>query len=253
MNAPLSGHVIVALPAYNEAEGLPQLLEDLDHVLAGSTSAQTYVIVDDGSTDGTADVIRSFAESHRVLTLRHEPNAGLGPTIRDALQLAVDNASPEDAVLTMDADNTHPPQIAPGMLQLLRDGNDIVIASRYRKGARIVGLAAHREWLSIGASWLFRLLFPVRGLRDYTCGYRVYRAAVLRRGFATYGSSFVDQVGFQCMADILLKLTRFNPRIAEVPLVLRYDRKEGRSKMKVVRTVANTMCLLLRRRLGIWN
>jgi dolichol-phosphate mannosyltransferase len=107
-----------------------------------------------------------------------------------------------------------------------------------------------RRFLSYTASLLFRIVFPIKGVRDFTCGYRAYRASVLRQALSRYRREFVNQEGFQCMVDILLKLSRMHLRFEEVPIVLRYDRKGGKSKMKVVRTIYTTLTLLLKRRLG---
>ncbi len=63
---------------------------------------------------------------------------------------------------------------------MIREGRDIVIASRFEPGGHVVGLSRFREVLSLGASWMMRLLFGVRGCKDYTCGFRAYRAGVLR-------------------------------------------------------------------------
>jgi dolichol-phosphate mannosyltransferase len=92
-----------------------------------------------------------------------------------------------------------------------------------------------------------RILFPM-GVRDFTCGFRAYRAPVIRLAFERYGERFVDQAGFQCMLDVLLKLRRFGWVIGEVPMVLRYDRKGGASKMRVWRTARASLALLVRRR-----
>jgi dolichol-phosphate mannosyltransferase len=86
----------------------------------------------------------------------------------------------------------------------------------------------------------------VPGVRDYSCGYRAYRADLLRRAFAEMGDQFVNQSGFSCMVDILLKLNWLNAVIAEVPLILHYDYKKGASKMKVGRTVRETLKLAAR-------
>jgi dolichol-phosphate mannosyltransferase len=64
---------------------------------------------------------------------------------------------------------------------------------------------------------------PIRGVRDYTCGYRAYRGRVLRQAFQRYGDDFINQEGFQCMVDILLKLRKMDVIFGEVPLILRYD------------------------------
>ena len=95
-----------------------------------------------------------------------------------------------------------------------------------------------------------RIVFPTRGVKDFTCGYRAYRAPVVKEALARYGPTFLDQDGFQCMVDILLKLRRMPLIFGEVPFILRYDQKRGGSKMKVARTVGATLSLLVKRRFG---
>jgi dolichol-phosphate mannosyltransferase len=126
----------------------------------------------------------------------------------------------------------------------------VVIASRYRAESRVYGVPILRRVMSRAASLLMRLVFPIRGVRDFTCGYRAYRADVLRRAIDRYQGEFVNQDGFQCMVDILLKLRPLHLIFGEVPLLLRYDRKGGESKMRVAHTAKNTLVLLWRRRLG---
>jgi dolichol-phosphate mannosyltransferase len=125
-----------------------------------------------------------------------------------------------------------------------------VIASRYQNGSQVIGVPVTRRLLSYAGSALFRIVFPIAGVRDFTCGYRAYRASVLRRAVARYRAEFVNQEGFQCMVDILLKLSRMQLRFDEVPIILRYDRKGGKSKMKVLPTALRTLALLIRRRVG---
>jgi dolichol-phosphate mannosyltransferase len=180
---------------------------------------------------------------------RHRENQGLGATIRDGLVEAIKRAAGEDVIVTMDADDTHTPALILRMVRMIREGHDVVIASRYREGSRSVGVPRHRRALSYAASLLFRVVFPTPGVRDYTCGFRAYRAASLREATARYGEEFLDQDGFQCMVDILLKLRRMNLIFGEVPFVLRYDFKEGGTKMDVVETIRNTLALVVRRRL----
>jgi dolichol-phosphate mannosyltransferase len=206
------------------------------------------ILVDDGSSDGTARVAEQWETRMPLAVERHSRNLGLGATIRDGLVLAARSADPSDVVVTMDADDTHAPGLIVRMTQKLSEGHDVVIASRYEPGARVVGLSRWRRLLSWGAALVFRTLLPIPGVQDFTCGYRAYRAEVLKWGFATYGDHFIDQDGFQCMVDVLLKLRKGRFVFGEVPLVLRYDRKEGRSKMKVARTVKDTLLVLIRSR-----
>jgi dolichol-phosphate mannosyltransferase len=238
----------VVLPAYNEEENIGKLLERLDVTMRECGLRYEVVVVDDGSKDGTAALVESYARKLPVRLERHAKNQGLGATIRDGLRLAAMASSPDDVVIALDADNSHGPGLMPAMLQLIREGNDVVIASRFQPGAYVRGVSTFRVWMSIGASMLFRTILPIRGVRDYTCGYRAYRAEILQQAFLRFGNGFIDRDGFECMVDILLKLRALNPIIREVPLILRYDQKGGESKMNVKRTIFRTLNLLLIRR-----
>lgn len=240
--------VVLTLPAYNEQDGLPILLESFRRSMTQAGVAHRLVICDDGSRDATSEVIDSWMQTLRVARCVHTVNRGLGETIRDALRLALDVAADDDVIVTMDADNTHPPELIHDMLRHVAAGSDVVVASRYRPGARVVGLNPLRHVLSWGARMLCQAVFPIRGVRDYTCGFRMYRRSVLRRAFDTYGDQLVTERGFSCMAEILIKIAKLNVRLSEVPLVLRYDQKKGVSKMRIVRTVRNTLKLLIRLR-----
>jgi dolichol-phosphate mannosyltransferase len=180
----------------------------------------------------------------------HVKNQGLAAAIRTGLGAAVARSGPNDVIVTMDCDDTHPPRLIPQMLDLINDGRDVVIASRFQPGAKVVGVPASRMLYSIGAKWMFRILFPIHGVRDYTCGYRAYRAEAIRAAAAMYGDQLITETGFSCMADLLLKLRRLPLEMSEVPLELRYDRRGGGSKMRVLRTIRQTLMLMVRRRLG---
>jgi dolichol-phosphate mannosyltransferase len=242
--------VIVVLPAYNEEANIGGLLERIDEALNEAGLFYRVIVVDDGSVDGTAVLLSQYATSLPLTVLRHEVNQGLGAAIRDGLNLAAQEAGPRDVIITMDSDETHTPGLILRMVRMIREGHDVVIASRYRSGARVFGLSFFRTLMSYGASWLMRLVFPTPGVRDFTCGFRAYQSTVLRQAIETYQDRFVDQDGFQCMVDILLKLRPMKVIFGEVPMILRYDLKVGASKMRVLRTIRGTLSLLLRRRLG---
>jgi dolichol-phosphate mannosyltransferase len=242
--------VIVVLPAYNEAEGLPQLLSRLRDVSVGHFGASlSVVVVDDGSADGTAERARQ-AQGLSVRVVAHAHNRGLAEAIRSGLLAAMEQAADDDVIVTMDADDTHAPGLISRMTMLIEEGNDVVVASRFAPGGRTVGVPWSRRVLSRGVSTLFRLIHPIRGVRDYTCGYRAYRARLLRQAFDRWGEDFISEAGFTCMVDILLKLHRLGAVVTEAPLVLHYERKSGKSKMDVRRTILQTLSLLVRRRLG---
>lgn len=244
--------IVVVLPAYNEADALPPLLRRLHEVSVGHFgSALSVIVVDDGSGDGTAEKARQAGGGLDLRVVSHTSNRGLNEAIRTGLLAALERAGEDDIIITMDADDTHAPGLISRMTMLIEEGNDVVVASRYAPGGRVLGVPLSRRVLARGASLLFRLAYPIAGVRDYTCGYRAYRAGLLREAFARWGDEFISEPGFSCMVDILLKLHRLRAVVTEAPLVLRYGRKPGKSKMDVRRTLTQTLSLLARRRLGL--
>lgn len=247
---PGPSRVIVVLPAYNEEANIGNLLRAISETLTRERLGFSIIVVNDGSSDRTGQILEEYGPEFPLTVHRHERNQGLGATVRDGLRLATDAASGHDVIVTMDADESHVPGLMIGMIRRIREGCDVVIASRYQRGSRIYGLAMGRRAMSRMASLLMRLLFPTPGVADFTCGYRAYRAEALKRAYAVYGDSLVDQDGFQCMVDILLKLRRLPLVFGEVPLVLRYDLKRGPSKMRLWKTSVQTLRLLWARRIG---
>ena len=88
-------------------------------------------------------------------------------------------------------------------------------------------------------------------MRDYSCGYRAYRGETLRRLISTYGDSFLREHGFSCMVELLINMKRIDARTVEVPLVLRYDMKEGASKMRIMRTLSRYLVVIWRGQLAL--
>lgn len=242
--------VWIALPAYNEEKSLPPLLAQIEAALEPAGIDYGVIVVDDGSRDATAMIAREAGADGPVELIMHVKNQGLAAAIRTGLNAAIARSGPNDIIVTMDCDDTHPPRLIPQMLDEINDGRDVVIASRFQPGAKVVGVPASRMIYSIGAKWMFQTLFPIHGVRDYTCGYRAYRAEAIRAAAQLYGDQLITETGFSCMADLLLKLRRLPLEMSEIPLELRYDRRGGASKMRVFRTIRQTLMLMVRRKLG---
>jgi dolichol-phosphate mannosyltransferase len=242
--------VIVVLPAYNEEANIGKLLDRIQEAMEESGLLYRVIVVNDGSSDRTGSILDEYAARIPLQVANHAANQGLGTTIRDGIYMAAKIASKGDIVVTMDSDETHPPGLIMRMVGMIREGHDVVIASRFQPGGRVCGLTMQRRVISYLASLTCRLVFPTKGVRDFTCGYRAYRGEILHQALALYGDGFIQPTGFQCMVDILLKLRRAGAIIGEAPLILRYDRKLGKSKMKVTQTALGTLVLLARHRLG---
>ena len=225
------------IPAYNEEASVADLIDRMAHVSAEQGWRYEIWVVDDGSADATGDISRAKAAEYPVTVLRNEPNQGLGRTIRRGLREASEASGPDDVIITLDADLTQDPGYAPGMLARLDEGDaDVVIASRYRKGASVEGLSRFRTMLSFGASGLVLLTRPIHGVRDYSCGFRLYRAQTVKDAFARDGDDFVSEAGFACMVEIAERLRGY-ANFAEIPFVLHYDAKRKESAIKIGPTI----------------
>lgn len=236
--------IYILLPAYNEEKDIRSLLDRICEAFRSRQTDYSVIVVNDGSQDGTGSVVQSCAERMPVIYLDHGVNKGLGQAMLTGFQKAAEISQPGDVLVAMDADNTHDPAIIHAMVERIQSGSDLVIASRYQKGGEEIGLAFHRHLFSKTINTGLKILFPITGAKDYTCGYRAYRASLLKSAFDTYEDRFIEERGFTCMAEILIKLSRLKIQVTEVPLILRYDLKSGASKMKVVRTIARYFALI---------
>ncbi len=249
--------LFVLLPAYNEARALPILLADLETTCA--KLAHRIVVVDDGSTDCTLQVLKCFASQYQnVDVVEHGQNMGLSQALKSGFQRILafragdlddkmyDDKSLPDVVITMDADNTHPADRIPLLCAQIAAGADLVVASRYAPGGEQFGLKFGRKLLSWGAGKVMQFFFPLDGVQDYSCGYRAYKLSVLQKGFRIYDEKLIENCSFAGMVELLLKLAPLCNKISEVPLQLHYERKEGVSKMRIWTTILGYVQVIYR-------
>lgn len=242
--------VILALPAYNEAANLRPLITDAARVLGDAGIPLEIIVVNDGSSDDTGRVLEQLAAEFPLTVVTHEQNRGLGGAIKSLIRTSLERSrNPDDVIVNMDADNTHDPKyIVPMVAKIADEQYDVVIASRFRHGSREVGVPLYRRLLSRGARLVFRISLGLPEVRDYTCGYRAYRASVLRAAYGHFGEDIITRQGFACTDELLVRMSRITRKITEVPFVLRYDKKQGRSKLPFFRTVMETLKMLATRK-----
>lgn len=244
--------VYALLPAYNESENIESLINgwinqaknlkekyDLDLII---------LPIDDKSTDNTKEILMKL-DGEYVHPIYHEKNMNLGGGLNTGFRYFMENGSSGDLIIVMDADNTHDPKYCLEMIKNLYNNNlDCVIASRYCNNSEIVGVPSHRNFLSSGAKVYYNLLLSIPGVKDYTCGYRVYTYDIIKKAYQKYGDSFIQESGFSCMMEIIYKLHLLGAKIGETGFVLRYDNKLGESKMKIMKTVKNSLLTAIKLR-----
>lgn len=247
--------LFIVLPAYNEQASLGDLMKDLHAVL------QEYdyriLIVNDASTDQTLELARDYASQWgSTYVINHRENKGLGGALQTGISHVLNGLSekPEqDILITLDADNTHPADRIPLLVQKLKEGADLAIASRYAEGGEQIGLSPLRKILSWGAGKVMTFFFPIAGVKDYSCGYRAYRVSTLERAYHAYGDQLMESRSFAAMVELLIKVVPFCHRVSEVPLILHYERKQGKSKMKIGSTIKGYLSLIYHFKKEAWS
>jgi dolichol-phosphate mannosyltransferase len=234
-------HVFV-VPAYNEADNLPRLLADLESRPALFPLGSCVVVVDDGSDDGTDELVRAYTGPLDVELCRLESNQGPGAAFRVGFQTALERTPGEAFVVTLEADTTSDLDALPEMIERAAAGADLVVASW-----AMVRVSFLRRFLSAGAAFVVR---HALGLHTHTVSsfYRVYRASCLRGAFASYGDGLIKERGFACKAELLAKLSALGGHVEEVTVELDTSRRVGNSKMPVLRTIFAYWRLLARLR-----
>lgn len=225
--------IYILLPAYNEEESLPLLIPKIYGILKGIKKDYRLIICNDGSSDRTSQVLKDLAAECPIEIITHKINRGLGETSRDLFEMAAELAGPEDIIIRMDCDNTHEPAIIPAMLSKIEEGFDVVIASRFQPGAGQIGLNPYKSVVSYCANIFMKIVFPIGGIREYSCGFRAYRAKIIKAAIDIFANNFIQLkgLGFTCTLEKLVKLKMLGAKFTEVPFLLRYDQKKSQSKM----------------------
>lgn len=241
------------LPCYNESGNIQALIESWlneKEALLKEGYELEIVPIDDKSTDNTLQIIRSMESTHKnVRVIAHKVNQNLGGALFTAVKDFLHCADSDNLMCFMDGDNTHKPRFIHNMIRRMREGADCVIASRYQPGAKINGVPSNRLALSDGAKLYYSAVLHVPNVKDYTCGYRLYTYSILSEAYKKYKQDLITMRSFSCMMELLYKLHKTGCRFAEVPFILYYDNKVGSSKMRILKTVKDSLIVALRLRL----
>jgi dolichol-phosphate mannosyltransferase len=243
----------IVLPCYNEENNIEQLILRIDKVLSTFFSYQ-IIAVDDGSIDKTGMILNKLSKRYPITLITHTTNLGLSAALQDGLNMALQQASDEDVIITMDADNTHDPQYIIKMMDYInKDGADVVIASRYISDGRQINVPLYRVILSRCTNLFLRLITGIPA-NDITSGYRAFKALTIKKVANQLKGDFVTSKGFEVAVEILAKIYWYggnNIKIIEMPFVLDYSVKKGKSKLKIIPTARLYLSLL--RKIKIWK
>lgn len=219
----------IVIPAYNEEERILETLAEVIDYLKTKNYTHEIIVVDDGSNDGTSQLIKKLASQESNLSLlENKINEGKGFSVRRGML-----AARGDLIIFMDADNATPFDQITLFLEKIKEGYDAVIASRYLKDSKILkkqGL--FRRLMSRGGNLLFRIVLGLQ-LTDTRCGFKLFKKEAAKKIFSLQR---LKRWGFD--TEILLIAKINNLRVGELP-VSWYDKKRG--KIKPLRDSINSM------------
>lgn len=212
---------LVIIPTYNELENVGKML---DAVLALPVDFDVLV-VDDGSPDGTSEVVREKCAEYpqRIFLLQRSGKLGLGTAYIAGFKYGLERGY--DYIFEMDCDFSHNPTDLSRMLQTLENEADVVVGSRYVNGGRTVNWPFDRQVLSYGASLYVRLVTWM-WVKDPTAGFVGYRRKVLE----TMNLDSIKFIGYAFQIEMKFTAWRLGFKLREIPITFT-DRIEGASKM----------------------
>jgi dolichol-phosphate mannosyltransferase len=225
--------LVILLPAYNEEESIPLLFPKTLEVCKKLNYDFMFLVGEDGSNDQTAKILEGYQKNYPMTILKHPFNRGLGETMRDLFEEAAKICNPDDIIIRMDCDDTHEPEYIPLFIEKINEGYDVVSASRFLSGGQQIGVNIYRGTISYCANLFMKVLFPISGLREYSCGFRAYKASIVQDAILFFGNDFIQLkgLGFTCTLEKLVKFRMLGAKFTEIPFILRYDQKRSSSKM----------------------
>lgn len=234
-------------PMMNEAGNIAGLVEALAVAAARLGLEHDVLLIDDGSTDDSRRIAESHAVTHPVTVIAHGTNRGVGAAFNTGFDHALRSFGHDDILVTLEADGTSDLGILPAMRAALEGGADLVLASCYAPGGRVVHTDALRIFLSACANTSARVLLGLRGVHTLSSFYRMMRVSSLRRLSNHPEGPILESAGFECMLEMAAAARAAGLRIREVPMVLDTARRHGRSKMRLGRTIRGYLRLYARR------
>ena len=204
-------------PTFNEKENITPLVERVHKAL--SKYSYELIVVDDNSPDGTSELAKSLSSKYPLKVIVRTSERGLA----SAVVAGLDQATGE-VLGVIDADLQHPPEEIPALLEAIRGGADVAIASRYVEGGNIEGWSTKREIISKGAKLLATILLPsTREIKDPLAGFFLFKRKVI-------DGAVLTPTGYKILLEVLVRGNA--SQIAEVPYTFK-ERERGKSNLTI--------------------
>jgi hypothetical protein len=224
--------IYICIPALNEAQTVGVLLWRIRQVMAEFGRDYHLLVVDDGSTDDTAEVLAPYARVLPLTVVRHERNRGYAAAVETLAREAVARSTHprRDSAVFLQADFTEPPEEIPALVRRIEGGADVVgsavstVEGEVTRGMR---------WSRAGLPWLLKRSAVPREITDPFSGFRAYRLQVLKRALADVeGKPLLSRSGWAANAELLVRVAPHVRRAEQAEVGLRYTRRDRESRFR---------------------
>lgn len=223
--------IYVCIPSYNEATTVGLLLWKIRQVFAAFPREYQLLVLDDASTDSTAEVLEPYSRVLPLTVLRHGEREGYARSAEELLRRAVEltDRPKRDAAILMHADFTHNPQLIPDLVRRIESGADLVVAE-----GRLTGEPSWpRRVARRHAPLLLRGIVTVPGVRDIVTGFAAIRLVALRNALRSQADRLLVTEGWAANAELYWRTARYSRRVETVASVERHDLRSRPSRAQV--------------------
>ncbi|HEX9895053.1 MAG TPA: glycosyltransferase family 2 protein [Gemmatimonadales bacterium] len=221
--------IYVCIPSYDEGPTIGLVLWKTRQVFGDSGREYQLLVVDDGSTDRTAETLEPYAKVLPLSVVRHDHREGYAASVETLLQLALERSDRprRDCAVLMQADFSHLPQFVPDLVRGIDSGADLVVGEAKLEGAPSRGYRWLRRW----APALLGTKAKVPGLRDMVSGFLAVRLSCLRLALKDSGDQLLLTDGWAANAELISRLAANARRVEAVPVVERLNLRQRPSRV----------------------
>src|SRR5712691_9586090 len=219
--------IYVCVPVRNEASTVGLVLWKVRQVFTAFEREYQIIACDDASTDGTADVLATYARVLPLTVVKHGSQQGYARSLEELLRLALQRTDrpKRDCAITLHADFVHSPESMEDMVKHLESGADLVVAELVEQRGQV------SRALGLARRWTPRLL-RIAGLRDTVSGFLALRLIVLRQALRRDTPRFLQTEGWCASAELVARLAPHARRLDAVPAAARYDLVQRPSRVR---------------------
>jgi dolichol-phosphate mannosyltransferase len=229
--------IYVCIPSHNEAPTVGLLLWKIRQVFVAFPREYQLLVLDDGSTDATSDVLEPYTRVLPLTLVRHPQRQGYATSVQKLLRTAIEltDRPKRDAAILMHADFTHNPQVIPDLVRRIESGADLVVAE-----GKLEGEPSRRQrMLRRYAHHLLWGIVAVPGVRDVVSGFAIIRLVALRNAMRSHGGGFLVTDGWAANAELYWRTGRYARRVESVASIERHDLRQRPSRLRPADEVMN--------------